>query len=369
MKASEQLVMKLTHYFITQENYSPVVVHGVKNEIWLENLDAEYKIIRINSNYIHNDEQLKIDYFKVKSIVRHIKKKTLSLRFKSLNINVDVRDSVEEIKDKNITTVFAKKVKDMKSVFPEIDKSLLKSNDKLDLFYQATKEIEEKTKRENKVYENIFKEKPILITYILIGINIFVFAIIHVFDILLNNQNMFYLLANSSLHVKAGEVWRLLTSAFVHIEIFHLFVNMYSLYILGTQVEKFIGRKKFLSIYLVSAILGSMFSVLIGGNTVSIGASGAIFGIAGALLYFGLHFRLYLSHSLKSQIIPVIIFNLVLGFLIPGIDTAAHVGGLLGGYLMTSALGISVKENKQEKRNSFISLILIFAFVIYLIFN
>ena len=50
----DELIMKLVHYFVTKENYAPIMVNGVKNEIWLENLDAYYKIVRINSNYIHN---------------------------------------------------------------------------------------------------------------------------------------------------------------------------------------------------------------------------------------------------------------------------------------------------------------------------
>ena len=60
--------MKLVHYFITEENYEPMIVNGVKNEIWLENLEAPYKVIRINSNYIHNDDQLEFDNFKIKNV-------------------------------------------------------------------------------------------------------------------------------------------------------------------------------------------------------------------------------------------------------------------------------------------------------------
>ena len=58
------IVMKLLHYFITEKNYNPIILQGVENEIWLENLDEDYKIIRIVSNYIHNDEQFRFDMFK-----------------------------------------------------------------------------------------------------------------------------------------------------------------------------------------------------------------------------------------------------------------------------------------------------------------
>jgi len=61
----DELIMSLVHYFVTEENYTPINVQGAKNEIWLENLDAPYKIVRINSKYIHNNEQYDMDLFKM----------------------------------------------------------------------------------------------------------------------------------------------------------------------------------------------------------------------------------------------------------------------------------------------------------------
>ena len=82
----EEMVMKLLHYFITEKGYSPVIVRGVKDEIWLENLKEEFNIIRIVSGYIHNDEQFKFDLFKTKSLIKSIKKKTLSFKMKALSL-------------------------------------------------------------------------------------------------------------------------------------------------------------------------------------------------------------------------------------------------------------------------------------------
>ena len=73
------IVMKLLHYFITEKNYNPIILQGAENEIWLENMDEDYKIVRIVSNYIHNDEQFRFDMFKTKRIVKKIQKKTFSL--------------------------------------------------------------------------------------------------------------------------------------------------------------------------------------------------------------------------------------------------------------------------------------------------
>ena len=82
----DENVIKLLHYFITIKGYNPVILHGADNEIWLENLDEDYKIIRIVSNYIHNNEQMKFDIFRTKQIVKKIKKQTFSMNMNVLSI-------------------------------------------------------------------------------------------------------------------------------------------------------------------------------------------------------------------------------------------------------------------------------------------
>ena len=87
----------------------------------------------------------------------------------------------------------------------------------------------------------------------------------------------------------------------------------------------------FLLIYFLSGISGNLLSIGFNKDVISVGASGAIFGLFGALLYFGYTYRGYIGSIIKSQILPIIIYNLVLGFVIPGIDIASHIGGLAGG--------------------------------------
>ena len=89
------LVMKFLHYFITERNYNPVVVHGIQNEIWLENMDDEFRIVRIVMGYIHNEEQLEFDNFKVARLVRQIKLKTFTLKMKTLTLYLDLNDDVK----------------------------------------------------------------------------------------------------------------------------------------------------------------------------------------------------------------------------------------------------------------------------------
>ena len=114
--------------------------------------------------------------------------------------------------------------------------------------------------------------------------------------------------------------------------------------------------------------MGSLFSIIFYENSLSVGASGAIFGLMGALLYFGYHYRLYLSNALTSQIIPIIIVNLFLGFTMSGIDNGAHIGGLIGGYLATMIVGVKYKSTKRETINGLIVYTLLVAFLLYTVF-
>lgn len=86
----------------------------------------------------------------------------------------------------------------------------------------------------------------------------------------------------------------------------------------------------------------------------------------GSLLYFGYHYRIYLSSALKGQIIPLIIINLLYGFLVSGIDNFSHIGGLIGGILITMALGVKYKSSKNEKLNGSIITLIFTCFMIYM---
>jgi rhomboid protease GluP len=98
----------------------------------------------------------------------------------------------------------------------------------------------------------------------------------------------------------------------------------------------------------------------------SVGASGAIFGLLGSLLYFGYHYRVYFGNVLLKQIVPVIVINLIIGFSVSGIDNFAHIGGLVCGLLISKALGINSKDKKSDKINGTIMTIIYIGFLVFL---
>ncbi len=366
----DELIMSLVHYFVTVENYTPINVQGAKNEIWLENLEGPYKIIRINSKYIHNNEQYNVDIFRMQYVIKQIKKKTLSLKMNTLNIYLDSNSGVsfDEI-DKNIHSIDIKNYSDLKKkklseFFPKIITNNFKKTTNIDKIIDVTDDINKKTEKENIKYENIFKPKKIIITKILILVCLIMYGV-SLFIGNSFNEALLILGANNRDLVLHGDYYRLLTSAFLHGSIIHLLVNMYSLWIIGSQVETYMGKIKFLTIYLLSALMGGLFSIVFLKNGISIGASGAIFGLMGSLLYFGYHYRLYLSNALTTQIIPIILINLFLGFSISGIDNACHIGGLIGGYLATMIVKVDYKSKTSETINGIIVYTLLCIFLIY----
>ena len=115
--------------------------------------------------------------------------------------------------------------------------------------------------------------------------------------------------------------------------------------------------------------MGSLFScVFMSSNTYSMGASGAIFGLLGSIAYFTYYYRATLQGLLRSQIVPVILLNLSLGLFVSGIDMMGHVGGLIGGILMSMAIGIGDKGRKTDEINGIIVLILLAIAMTYMMF-
>ena len=369
IKSDDLLVMNLINYFITEENYKPMIIHGINDEIWLENLDNNYKIVRIVSHHIHNKEQLDFDKFKLSKIVKQVKRKTLSFKVKVLSIYTDIEDE----KILNNDDVLITKEKDINnpklvSAFPDIVEKTNRKEDGLEYFIKVTDNINKKNEKRNKIAEKIFSYKQPIVTYIIIAICIILFILMELSGGSTNSQVLLKYGANLDVLVKNGEYYRLFTCIFLHIGIMHLLCNMYSLYIIGREVENLFGKIKYIIIFILSGIFGSIMSLAFTHNTISAGASGAIFGLLGALLYFGMHYRTYLGEAIKRSIIPIIVINLIIGFFAEGIDLAAHIGGLVGGVLVAMMVGVPDKSKTKDIINGTILTIIYLIFISYLAF-
>ena len=365
------LTMKLLHYFITEKNYNPIILQGVENEIWLENLNEDCKVIRIVSNYIHNDEQFDFDVFKTKRILKKIRKKTLSLSINVMSFFLDMGENIEEDinSDPKLMCINIKDEKDIKensmvqSIFPDLSNKLTYNEEGMDLFMKITGDINKHNKEDASQLEEVFRAKVPYVTYVLIAINFIFFFV----PLLLNQQDfVFELLKTNGPMIRSGDYYRLFTGMLLHGSIFHLGLNCYGLYVVGSQIESFLGKIKYIIIYIFSGLTAALLSITLNGNHSSIGASGAIFGLMGAMLYFGYYYRVYLGNVVKTQLLPIVMLNLIIGFMSTGIDNYAHIGGLIGGIVITIALGVKNKTSNFEKVNGFIVAMLFLAFLTYM---
>jgi membrane associated rhomboid family serine protease len=133
--------------------------------------------------------------------------------------------------------------------------------------------------------------------------------------------------------VAAGEWWRLATAPFLHAGLWHVGLNMFALWVLGGLVEPLLGRGRFVAVYGVSAFAGAVASYVFSSPvTLSVGASGAVFGLLGATFV-----ALRTLNRDVSGIVVLLLINLVIGFVLPNIDWRAHLGGLLAGAAITAA--------------------------------
>ncbi|RSL30932.1 rhomboid family intramembrane serine protease [Salibacterium salarium] len=134
-----------------------------------------------------------------------------------------------------------------------------------------------------------------------------------------------------------GEWWRLFSSMFLHIGFFHLLMNSLALFYLGGAVERMYGTFRFIFIYFIAGLFGSLASFAFNAQ-VSAGASGAIFGCFGALLYFGMIHKKLFFRTMGMNVLVILAINLAFGFAVPAVDNGAHIGGLVGGFLASATL-------------------------------
>ncbi|MBA5851283.1 rhomboid family intramembrane serine protease [Clostridium sp. cel8] len=219
--------------------------------------------------------------------------------------------------------------------------------DTLNRIYNCVNAISQYEQNKNKEKFQ-FSIKDSSVTYTLIALNIIVYIISSVIShnfFTIDTNVLVFMGAKVNSLISKGEYYRLVSCMFLHAGIMHIVFNMYALYIMGPIVEKFYGKVKYLFIYFFSGIMSSILSYVLS-PYVSIGASGAIFGLLGAAFVFGIKMRKRINKEYIYSIVSVIVANLVLGFSVANIDNFGHIGGLIGGVLCSSVIGLKNKNSQ-----------------------
>ncbi len=220
-------------------------------------------------------------------------------------------------------------------------------------FYQRRKKV-----------KNIFSFGKPFMLYILMVINVVMFFVLEANGGSQSIDNLIRFGAKyNPAMIEDGEWWRIISSMFLHIGFLHLFMNMFAIYYIGAIVERTFGSWRFFLIYMLSGIGGGLASFAFTAN-VAAGASGALYGLIGALLFFGINYKQIFFQTLGKGLIFIIAINLIFSFMVPQIDAGAHIGGLITGFI---AAGIVHLPNRGKISTQMTSLLIYFIIIIGLV--
>lgn len=359
----DYIFWRFAHYLVAVKQYRIVKIGESDEEIWLEKTESKnYPLIRLFrydldwGNWLQRDMERTI--VRGERIRRHLRKGKLNL----LNIYVSTYPPVDDyeyriekpliIKNNRKTTMstiifensnFAEATANLNEKlmadFALTFKSEYEESD-VETVRQATL-LEAKTRAKSE--SDIFRQGKPFFTYMFIAIQITVFLLMELAGGSTNISTLLKFGAKFNPYIIEGEWWRFFAPIVIHIGFFHLFMNTIALYYLGTAVERIFGNIRFLFIYLVAGFVGTLASFAFS-PSISAGASGAIFGCFGALLYFGVIYPRLFFRTMGMNVLIVVGINLALGFTVPMIDNAGHLGGLVGGFLATSIVHFPQKS-------------------------
>lgn len=294
-----------------------------KEERWIGLIDLNEVVVSV---VVSNDMNEEVDFNEAKEYLL----KSLNKRFV---VNLIILASEEYIN-------YNKNNYYNKLIFSVKDKKILYSSEGSKAFIPI---INYMINENNKKKINFKKYK---VTYTIIILNILVYLIEIIKSRNLIDINIYTLIqmgAKVNILINRGEIYRLITSTFLHGGIIHILFNMSALNIIGKEVEYIYGSKKYILIYILSALSGSLFSYLFNPNSVSVGASGAIFGLLGAMLVFGLKEKDKIGKQYAKNILETLAINVIIGITISNIDNYAHLGGLIMGAISALILFKSKK--------------------------
>lgn len=236
--------------------------------------------------------------------------------------------------------------------------------------------VKEESKLKKISIKDILPSKRFLFTPFIVLLNLFVFILMCSSGVNFIEPSVDSLIdwgGNLRNITLQGEYWRLLTATILHGGIIHLIFNLYALILIGIILEPIIGKKKYIFTYFISSIFASVFSLYFNTNVVSVGASGAIFGMLG-LIFILISFKIisFPNISNKNLMISVgifVLYNLLSGIQTEGVDNAAHIGGLICGIFIGLTMALA-KKIKLKLIYTFLFLIItISGFSFTLLFN
>lgn len=357
----DYLFWNLTKTLMGTYGYQLITMTNTHNEIWLENEQSHmYPVVRLMRHDFNWANVLKNDLQRTAVNGENIRKKLFKKPLSVLNLYVtqfkpvDDYESLMKEEIENNKTKITSVLLDSESLVEELlsleEKLAIPLRQLEDMPDEVEEEDVKRVKQETLAFaaqkrqeqQQVFSNGKPFFTKLFLLIQIIVFVLMEISGSSESTKTLVEFGAKFNPYILSGEWWRFITPIFVHIGVLHLLMNSVSLYYIGSEVEKIYGSLRFFFIYMFAGFAGVLGSFIFT-PSLSAGASGAIFGCFGALLYFGLMYRKLFFRTMGLNIIVLILINLSFGFTMPGIDNAGHLGGLIGGFVAAAAVGLPKK--------------------------
>lgn len=351
----------IIYELVTNQQYEIISLSKDRTETWLSNKKITFRIKRENINF---GVRLKNDIVQTLGMYERLLSKRIIRGKKLLNTYVTEQLPVDDYEDTlmDMKKVASQQLGEIEHILVDSQKIEYELEDTLRMYgiedtehFRQLLYIGEEQLLNNLAYhlakktENRKKVvdygKPFF-TYIFLGIQCIMFLLMELNGGSQNIETLIRFGAKYNPLIDDGQWWRFIMPIFLHIGLLHLLMNSVALYYIGVQVEKIYGSVRFFFIYMLAGISGVYASYLLN-TSIAAGASGAIFGCFGALLYVSIVHKDVLSKELMSSVLGIIGINLVFGLLMSNVDNAGHVGGLIGGIVVAAI----VRTPAQLKNN------------------
>ncbi|MFC7320882.1 rhomboid family intramembrane serine protease [Halobacillus campisalis] len=363
----EYFLWKLSYHLVANHQFHILYMNKEKSEIWLEKEDkGKWHVVRLIHEVFNWKNQLKrdIDY-----VQAQIKQNSQLFRGGKMDLHyvyvsefppVDEWESLDIATNRNIqkVNIFYLDDKEKESdggrlyetlqverpVFPDHLDEVEYESQSLYL-KQQLHTLRKKKQKEN---EQIFSQGKLFFTIILLVVNFIIFGLMEWQGDSTSVLTLIEYGAKFNPAIIEGEWWRIVSSMFLHIGAVHLLMNMLALFYLGTAVERIYGSIRFIFIYFLAGVFGGLASFMMNPQ-VAAGASGAIFGLFGALLYFGLKNRRLFFQTMGYNLLIIIGINIAFGIVVPQVDNSAHLGGLVGGFIASMITALPRIPGKSSR--------------------
>ncbi len=359
-------LMMVASFLIKNHGYKFITTQQTEDELWVANSsNMEFPIIRISTTTC---DSIRFDSGRLiqihQTLLRSMKREG---RLLDLHINDETQVLSHADIEQSILNQGVIYGKNLAHYFPLIKNAIVKVRDPQVDYARITKDLEQyqSERKKQKVRIKKAKQQDFYVSYIIAGICILAYTLINFIWVEYGAQNVsiglgaFY----RPMIVISQQYWRFLTVGLIHIDLWHLFMNITSLLVMGPILERIFGKRKFLLLLFFSVLSGSLLVFLLEDSALVVGLSGGLYGCMAAYFMYAYSKGMFSSPMFKNTIMRMLMVNLLIN-LMPGVSVMGHLGGFLGGVLISFII-IEHKPWKQMRINALVATVALTGFLCF----